>query len=108
MICLNCVADINTATIGQSGGCNPIPLKARVDGGRVVVAVSDLKAQAYAFAGGWKPEAIDPVCRMAMRIADAGGTERYQGREYYFCRMPHCREAFLKDPSRYLKDKQDL
>lgn len=102
VICLNCTADINTATIGLPGGCNPIPLKAVREGRRLVIALSDLKTESSAFAGGWKPEVVDPVCRMAMRIADAGGKETYEGREYYFCKMPHCQESFRKDPKRYL------
>lgn len=108
VICLNCSADINQATIGLPGGCNPIPIKAVRENGQLVIALSDLKTEASAFAGGWKPEVVDPVCRMALRIADAGGKETYEGREYYFCKMPHCQESFRKDPERYLTAPSEL
>lgn len=43
IICLNCAADINPATIGQSGGCNPIPLPFSQAGDTVVIELKDLK-----------------------------------------------------------------
>jgi high-affinity iron transporter len=49
LVCLNCAADINTATLGVGGGCNPIPLKYREEGDALVIAVSDLKEQLAAF-----------------------------------------------------------
>jgi uncharacterized membrane protein len=35
---------MNTNTIGLAGGCNPIPLAFRVEGGCVVIAMEDLIA----------------------------------------------------------------
>lgn len=49
LICKNCSAPINPQTVGQSGGCNPIPLRSTQDGDAVVINVTDLKAQAGQF-----------------------------------------------------------
>jgi FTR1 family protein len=37
VICKNCGSDIVIATIGTTGGCNPIPVNARVDNGILIV-----------------------------------------------------------------------
>ncbi len=42
VICRNCGAAIYIPSIGQSGGCNPIAVKSRVDKGEVVVDLSAL------------------------------------------------------------------
>jgi YHS domain-containing protein len=44
--------------------------------------------------------ATDPVCGMAVDEREALSAE-HQGVTYYFC-APGCRDAFLKDPARYL------
>lgn len=40
LICRNCAAAIYIPSLGESGGCNPIPVKSRVEGGEVVVDLS--------------------------------------------------------------------
>lgn len=42
LICKNCNAPINEATVGMTGGCNPIPLKVDVDGTQVTIAITEL------------------------------------------------------------------
>jgi uncharacterized membrane protein len=42
--CLHCGSAIYTPSIGQAGGCNPVPLKSRVVGNELVLAASDLAA----------------------------------------------------------------
>jgi FTR1 family protein len=43
VVCRNCISPIVPSSIGRSGGCNPIPLAARAEGGRLVVAESALR-----------------------------------------------------------------
>ena len=50
IICKNCAAPINAQSVGQPGGCNPIPLKAKVVGDSLVITASDLGEQAAQFA----------------------------------------------------------
>lgn len=44
LMCKNCAAPVNPQSVGQPGGCNPIPLKASVQNDSVTVAESDLAA----------------------------------------------------------------
>ncbi|HSK78640.1 MAG TPA: Fe-S-containing protein [Thermoanaerobaculia bacterium] len=50
--CLHCGSAIYPPSIGQEGGCNPIPLPSIVEGDRLVLRMTDLKAGAGAFSGG--------------------------------------------------------
>jgi len=50
LICKNCAAPINSASVGQEGGCNPIPLKSTVVGDNVFITATDLAQQAGQFA----------------------------------------------------------
>ncbi len=42
IICLNCAADINPATIGKGGGCNPMKLESSEENGALIIRTSDL------------------------------------------------------------------
>src|SRR5882724_11078618 len=42
LVCKNCAAPINPQSVGQPGGCNPIPLQSTQDGDSVVISVTDL------------------------------------------------------------------
>ncbi len=50
VICRNCASDIVISTIGDSGGCNPIPLKSHVDGATLVIDQAALDPGARVFA----------------------------------------------------------
>jgi high-affinity iron transporter len=50
IFCLHCGSVINPASIGRSGGCNPIPLPSRVEGGNLVLTAADLQAGVATFA----------------------------------------------------------
>ena len=49
----------------------------------------------------------DPVCRMEVDEQSAVAQSTYEGKIYYFC-AAGCREAFEKDPERYLPKQTDL
>jgi FTR1 family protein len=49
VICLNCSADINPATIGESGGCNPIELRSITQSGSIVIPVNNLLQEEHRF-----------------------------------------------------------
>src|SRR6185312_8849862 len=44
IICKNCSAPVNPQSVGQAGGCNPIPLKSTSSAGQVVITQADLVA----------------------------------------------------------------
>src|SRR5690349_11056891 len=45
VVCKNCAAPINGQTVGQPGGCNPIPLKATVTDTAVVISEADVRSE---------------------------------------------------------------
>lgn len=47
-------------------------------------------------------KAVDPVCGMTVVKATAKATFDYKGTTYYFC-STGCKEAFAKEPEKYLK-----
>jgi high-affinity iron transporter len=55
LFCLHCASVINPASIGRSGGCNPIPLASHVEGKDLVLAAADLAAGARTFATATAP-----------------------------------------------------
>jgi uncharacterized protein len=54
--------------------------------------------------GGGEGYAIDPVCAMQVRTADAPAGARVGTTMYYFC-SDRCRERFSDEPSRFLDDR---
>lgn len=51
VVCKNCAAPINPQTVGQEGGCNPIPLRVAVSQNQVVIVQADLEKGASYFKG---------------------------------------------------------
>ncbi|MDR1037849.1 MAG: DUF2318 domain-containing protein [Deltaproteobacteria bacterium] len=49
IICKLCDVVMNKSTIGFPGGCNPVPLAFRIEGGRLVIAASDLEREKRRF-----------------------------------------------------------
>jgi uncharacterized membrane protein len=43
-VCRNCTSPIAISSIGRSGGCNPVPLPSQLQGGALIVRLSDLVA----------------------------------------------------------------
>jgi high-affinity iron transporter len=53
--CLHCGSAIYPPSIGQHGGCNPIPLPSRREGGELVLRAADLAAGGPLFSGAAAP-----------------------------------------------------
>jgi len=49
VICKNCAAPINPQSVGMSGGCNPVPLKAQVTADAVIVSEADIASGRHYF-----------------------------------------------------------
>jgi FTR1 family protein len=47
--CKMCASPLNAASMGEAGGCNPIPLKSTNANGMITIAAADLKALAPTF-----------------------------------------------------------
>jgi uncharacterized membrane protein len=52
VVCKNCSAPMNTQSLGETGGCNPVPLRLTERGGAAVIQVSDIEQGARLFRGG--------------------------------------------------------
>lgn len=60
LVCLACAADINTATLGTGGGCNPLPLRYREEGNDLLISAEDLAQQIHAFEAAEKTASAPP------------------------------------------------
>lgn len=49
VVCKNCAAPINGASVGMSGGCNPIPLKAEQTSDAIIIREAEIAAGAHLF-----------------------------------------------------------
>ncbi len=49
VVCKNCSAPINPQSVGTAGGCNPVPLTARITSDSVIIQESDLTAKTALF-----------------------------------------------------------
>ncbi len=49
LVCKNCAAPINPQSVGQEGGCNPIPLRATFADDKVMISQADLEKGASYF-----------------------------------------------------------
>ena len=73
VVCRNCVAEIHAPTIGQSGGCNPLPLPHTLTGDALTVRLDDLRTQAVLFASTDPAGLLTcPRCGMRFEARDAG------------------------------------
>jgi len=44
-----CASPLNAASMGQKGGCNPIPLKSTISGNQLIIQAADLRELAPVF-----------------------------------------------------------
>ncbi|MDR2123481.1 MAG: DUF2318 domain-containing protein [Desulfovibrio sp.] len=49
VVCTLCDVVMNKSTIGFAGGCNPVPLPFRIEGGLLLIDIEDLEAEAPRF-----------------------------------------------------------
>jgi uncharacterized membrane protein len=49
IVCILCDVVMNKSTIGLPGGCNPVPLPFKVEGGNMIIGTEDLEAEARRF-----------------------------------------------------------
>jgi high-affinity iron transporter len=47
--CKMCASPLNAASMGQKGGCNPIPLKSTISGNQLIIQAADLREIAPVF-----------------------------------------------------------
>jgi uncharacterized membrane protein len=87
IVCLNCLAEINPESIGEGGGCNPIPLVFARDHDDLRINSEHLEVNESYFKSGFRFTAKCPGCRMEFDLEEAGGCGA-DGK--YYCKMPGC------------------
>lgn len=93
ILCRNCVAEINRGSIGEGGGCNPIPVKHDRRGGALVLKLDDLTAHAPFFKTGQSFTRRCEVCSMQYDLSQG---VRIKGK--WCCPMKECRQALGEKP----------
>lgn len=93
ILCRNCVAEINRSSIGDSGGCNPIPVKHDRRGGDLVLKLDDLTAHAPFFKTG---QSFTRRCEVCSMQYDLSRGVRIKGK--WCCPMKECRQALGEKP----------
>jgi high-affinity iron transporter len=93
LVCRNCAAEIFPPTLGMEGGCNPLPLRFRVEEGEARVRIADLEAgkEWFAPSGSAEPELECALCGMRFRPEESGGAFKRDGRVVRVCGMEACR-----------------
>jgi FTR1 family protein len=93
ILCRNCVAEINRASIGESGGCNPIPVKHERRGDDLVLGLDALTAHASFFKTGQRFTRTCGVCAMTFDLEQG---KQIKGK--WCCPMRECRYALGEKP----------
>src|SRR5579864_1914741 len=87
VLCRNCVAEINRSSIGERGGCNPIPVKHERRGDQLVIKLDAMTAHASFFSTGQRVSVTCSLCHMQ---EDLDKAIRVDGK--WICSMKECRE----------------
>jgi high-affinity iron transporter len=49
LVCKNCAAPINSQSVGQPGGCNPVPIQAEQTANAIIVRETDIASKSKLF-----------------------------------------------------------
>jgi FTR1 family protein len=93
VLCRNCVAEINRSSIGEAGGCNPIPIRHERRGGDLVIRLDAMTAHAPFFKTGQR---LTVRCSQCGMNEDADKAVRANGK--WYCTMDECQKAFRGKP----------
>lgn len=105
IICIACNVRIFIPSIGKEGGCNPIPLKHKIEGGHVLIRAEDLDAGARYFSQVVSKKVKDPVTDRDLDSNKAPYRYEYEGRTYFF-ESEESGEKFKKSPETYVAKQQ--
>jgi FTR1 family protein len=83
ILCRNCVAEINRTSIGEAGGCNPIPVKHERRGSDLVIKLEAMTAHASFFKTG---QGLKVKCVVCSMLVDAEKAGKLNGK--WYCDMP--------------------
>jgi len=105
VICIACNVRIFVPSIGKAGGCNPIPLAHKVEGGYIVVSEEELDKGAKYFSEVVSIKVKDPVTGKELNNLKAPHRYEYNGRIYFF-ESAESWEKFKASPETYAGNRQ--
>jgi len=105
VICIACNVRIFVPSIGKAGGCNPIPLAHKVEGGCVVVTAEELDKGAKYFSEVVTVKVKDPVTGKELVSRDAPQKYEFKGRTYFF-ESEGSLEKFKAAPEKFVGEKE--
>lgn len=100
VICLACNVRMFIPSIGKPGGCNPIPMKSRIVGDEIEIAVEDLENGAEYFSELVEIEVKDPVSKGTLVNLKAPFRYDYKGHTFFFETQDNYNK-FVADPEQY-------
>jgi uncharacterized membrane protein/YHS domain-containing protein len=102
ILCIACNVRIFKPSIGREGGCNPLPLKHRIESGFVIVARDDLDAGGRYFSEVVSLDVKDPVTGKGLTNLNTPFKYEYKGRTYFF-ESEGSQEKFRASPETYIE-----
>lgn len=108
VICLACGVHIFIPSIGNSGGCNPIPIPAwTLKNGVISISHKNLETGLQYFSDVVKITVTDPVNGKALTNIGAPYSYEFGGKTYFFTSQTSY-QAFRDDPWQYVKQSSAL
>ena len=105
VVCIACNVRIFIPSIGKSGGCNPIPLKHKVEGDYVLVSAEELDKGARYISEVVSIKVKDPVTGKELINLKSPHRYEYKGRTYFF-ESKESEEKFRTSPETYVGEQQ--
>ncbi len=102
ILCTACGVKIFKPSIGKQGGCNPIPLKHKLENNRIIIQRKDLEAGTRYFDEIVKVVVYDPISKKELVNLDAPFSYQYGLKTYYFEKEEN-RDLFRDDPVSYIE-----
>lgn len=100
IICVSCNVRIFRPSIGQAGGCNPIPLPHEIDSGTIVISADELEKGASHFPEIVEVTVSDPVTGVHLVNTKAPFQYEFRKRTYFFTTRDSY-DTFRKNPAAY-------
>lgn len=100
LICISCNVRIFLPSVGQEGGCNPIPMKFSFDGKSIIVDLQEIQKGAGYFSKVVEKMVTDPVSGVKLSN-QSSRSYRYKGRTYYFENKDNLNK-FEADPEKFV------
>ena len=107
VICLACGVHIFIPSIGNPGGCNPIPIKEwTLENNEIVIRKDMLESGLQYFSEVVKITVTDPVNGKSLNNLDAPFTYAFGGKTYFFTEQASY-DAFRDNPWKYVEQNSD-